>query len=74
MTKVKHTYTNFSGVLRAYDQSKITGVSNIDFFDADLYNGIYEDLQKAFGGNENSLRQHYNEYGKKRGKNSYICI
>ena len=68
MTKVKHTYTNFSGVLRAYDQSKITGVSNIDFFDAELYNNIYEDLQKAFGGNETSLRQHYNDYGKKEGR------
>lgn len=74
MTKVKHTYTNVSGVLRAKDQSKITGVTqnvittDIKYFDTDLYNSLYEDLQKAFGGNEGALKQHYQQFGKKEGR------
>lgn len=74
--KVLHNYIGFLGVLRAKDQSKINGTNenqNIDIFNAGLYNMLYTDLQKAFGGNTEELKQHYKTYGIKEGRiASYI--
>ena len=80
MTKVKHTYTNVSGVLRAKDQTKINGVQNsselfnIDkYFDANLYFCLYKDLQKAYGMNINLLKEHFKIHGLKEGRiSSYV--
>lgn len=74
--RIYHNYTNVSGVLRAKDQNKISGTSenqSIDFFNAGLYNLLYVDLQKAFGGNVEALKEHYRTYGIKEGRiASYI--
>lgn len=69
--KVLHNYTGFLGVLRAKDQNKINGKQenqNIDFFNAELYNMLYVDLQNAFGGNTDLLKEHYKIYGIKEGR------
>lgn len=74
--KVLHNYTGFLGVLRPKDQSKLFQESedkSINFFNAGLYNMLYVDLQKAFGGNEDALKEHYKTYGISEGRvSSYI--
>ena len=52
-----------------YPENKV----EVNFLDYALYNAIYEDLQKAFKGDINSLKLHYNQYGKKEGRRcSYV--
>ncbi len=46
---------------------------NIDIFDCDLYNSLYIDLQKAFKGNVEKLRQHFETCGVLEGRRfSYV--
>lgn len=40
-----------------------------DVFDAKYYAGQYEDLQKAFGNDEEALYKHFVDYGLKEGRN-----
>lgn len=66
---VEHNYKGFLGVLRAKDQSKLFPKEiEIRYFDANLYNMLYADLQKAFKGNEGALKEHYKTYGIKEGR------
>lgn len=75
---ITHSYNHVYGVLRPNDQSKVTGIIpqptiDIKYFDTDLYNSLYVDLQEAFSGDENFLKNHYNDFGKKEGRiASYI--
>ena len=67
--RIYHNYTNVSGVLRAKDQSKLFPKEiEIRYFDANLYNMLYVDLQNAFGGNSGALKEHYKTYGIKEGR------
>ena len=83
MTKVKHTYTNVSGVLRAKDQTKINGVQNSsELFNIDKYLGRissyvfdpvyyinkYSDLKAAFGTNYIEAYKHFINNGIKEGR------
>lgn len=66
---VEHNYKGFLGVLRAKDQSKLFPKEiEIRYFDANLYNMLYVDLQNAFGGNSGALKEHYKTYGIKEGR------
>lgn len=71
---VEHNYKGFLGVLRAKDQSKLFPKEiEIRYFDANLYNMLYVDLQNAFNGDSGALKNHYETYGIKEGRvASYI--
>lgn len=43
-------------------------VDSVDIFDSNLYNNLYPDLQSAYKGNINELRNHWNGCGIKEGR------
>lgn len=70
MHRVKHNYNGVYGSLRPYAQDKVLG-NNLtleNIIDLDLYNYMYEDLQKAFKGNKSKLLNHLYNYGIKEGR------
>ena len=54
--------------IRRFLSNNAGGLSIDSIADLNLYNDLHIDLQKAFGGNHNSLRNHLHNYGLKEGR------
>ena len=61
-------WNRFLDKIKKYLNETNANNDNLKYFDVDLYHWLYKDLQKAFGGNEGALKQHYQQFGKKEGR------
>jgi len=62
------THTPFNGKM-CNNESFSGGASHVPCtFDANAYSNNYPDLQKAFNGNTDQLKQHYKDYGINEGR------